>query len=370
MRKASRHISALALILIAAIGSSAQQNSSAAPDQSPSLTVTAFAAGDRVRFTAASSVVQIRLAVYDSAGKKLLDNEVPGANVLDWHLRGAQAEPPKDDVYLCVITVKALSGKITHRIGLVTVENGSATVGSVDASQMTSQQSQAIGPIEENASLIMLIEDENQTATVIAHNGEDGQIARGRGALSFRIGDFFGGKDIEQMRLTAEGNLGVGITHPQVRLDVDGFIRASQGIMFPDGTIQTTAAIVPDTSSKEDVKPKSKLPSLANLSKADRKSGKQGKGDKVSPELFVNEDLTVNGNIIFTFTPQGARDIAMQNNGNGLRFYAAPTLTGTPDGAAIQFWGNNTWFHGQAYIDSGANNQAAVIFRRHPPAGR
>ncbi len=33
--------------------------------------------------------------------------------------------------------------------------------------------------------------DEPQTPTVIAHNGEEGQIIRGRGELTFRIGDFF-----------------------------------------------------------------------------------------------------------------------------------------------------------------------------------
>src|SRR6185369_10513611 len=45
-----------------------------------------------------------------------------------------------------------------------------------------------------------------------------------------------------QMRLTAEGNLGIGITRPQAKLDVDGLIRASQGIVFPDGSIQFSAA--------------------------------------------------------------------------------------------------------------------------------
>src|SRR5439155_3718815 len=77
---------------------------------------------------------------------------------------------------------------------------------------------------------------------VIAHDGTDGQMVRGRGALSFRIGDFFSGKDAEQMRLTPQGNLGIGITNPAVRLDVDGLIRASQGIVFPDGSIQYSAS--------------------------------------------------------------------------------------------------------------------------------
>jgi hypothetical protein len=211
-------------------------------DPGNALTITAFATGDHVRFAAPSSVVQIRLEIYDSAGKKLFDNEVRGGNVLDWHLQDGQAEPLADDTYLCVTTVKSLSGKITQRIGSVTIEKATASVQPVDVSQMTAQQSQAIGPVEDNASLTVLKEDDNRTTTVIAHNGEEGQITRGRGALSFRIGDFHSGKDTERMRLTPEGNLGIGITHPLVRLDVDGLVRASQGIVFPDGSIQYSAA--------------------------------------------------------------------------------------------------------------------------------
>jgi hypothetical protein len=96
--------------------------------------------------------------------------------------------------------------------------------------------------VEANASLTVLKEVDSHTATIIAHNGEEGLITRDRGALSFRIGDFFTGKDTEQMRLTPEGNLGIGITHPQVRLDVDGLVRASQGIVFPDGSVQFSAS--------------------------------------------------------------------------------------------------------------------------------
>lgn len=335
----------------------------AASKDSPD-TVTAFASGDHVRFTAPSSIVQIRLEVYNLAGRKLFDNEVRGGNVLDWQLRDGQAEPLADDTYLCVVTVKNVSGKLTERIGSVTIMKPSATIRAVDASQMTAQQSQAIGPIEENASLTVLNDDSSQTATVIAHNGEEGQITRGRGALSFRIGDFFRGSDAEQMRLTQEGNLGIGITNPRARLDVDGLIRTSQGILFPDGTIQTTASGTAGTSR----------PTTPTLGGADQlgslnqnPNGKKGKrNDHLSPELFVNEDLTVNGNIIFTPPPLSlpARDITIQNNTGGLRFYGAPfPLTTTPAAAAIQFWGNNSVFPGQLYLDSGAHNDGAVIMR-------
>jgi hypothetical protein len=241
MTKFQTICSSLLLLILSPIAASAQ-NPTAKTGDSPGATITASATGERVRFAASSSVVQIRLEVYNSTGRKLFDNEVRGGNVLDWHLQDGQAEPLADDSYLCVLTVKSLSGKLTQRIGSVTVDKATANVQPADVSQMTPQQSQAIGPMEENASLTVLKEDDNQTTTVIAHNGEDGQITRGRGALSFRIGDFFSGKDIEQMRLTPEGNLGIGITHPLVRLDVDGLVRASQGIVFPDGSIQYSAA--------------------------------------------------------------------------------------------------------------------------------
>src|SRR5438552_13319180 len=47
-----------------------------------------------------------------------------------------------------------------------------------------------------------------------------------------------------------------------------------------------------------------------------------------------------------------------------MRFYNQDgALTTSPLGAAIQFWANNSGFPGQAYIDSGASDNAAVIFR-------
>jgi hypothetical protein len=101
---------------------------------------------------------------------------------------------------------------------------------------------ESVGPVEEDSGLTILQEDEPHTSTITAHNGEEGQITRGKGALSFRLGDFYSGKDTEQMRLTEEGNLGIGMKDPQAKLDVDGFIRATQGIVFPDGSIQFSAS--------------------------------------------------------------------------------------------------------------------------------
>jgi hypothetical protein len=44
----------------------------------------------------------------------------------------------------------------------------------------------------------------------------------------------------EKMRITAGGNVGIGTTAPGYKLDVVGQIHASGGIVFPDGSTQTT----------------------------------------------------------------------------------------------------------------------------------
>ena len=230
------------ILILCLIDSAVGQDNGPANGARAGLTVTASASSDRVRFTAPSSVVQVRLEVYNSRGRKVFDNEVRSGNMLDWHLQDGQADPLSDDTYLCAVTVKSLSGRLAQRIAFLILEKASVQLKAIDVSQMTAQQSEAIGPVEENTSLTLLDADEQRTTTVVAHNGEEGTITRGRGALSFRLGDFFSGKDREQMRLTAEGNLGIGVSHPQVRLDVDGLFHTSRGVVFPDGTIQFSAA--------------------------------------------------------------------------------------------------------------------------------
>jgi hypothetical protein len=225
----------LALALLLSSGRLCAQDNSKPTERSAGPTVTASAAGDRVRITAPASVVQMRLEIYAPTGLKVWDSEIHG-NVFDWHLQDGQAQRASVGDYLCVVTVKNVAGRVTQKIGSISVSEKDARVGKVEAGQLSAPQSQAIGPVEEDASWTILTDEQNQTTTVIAHDGTDGQMIRSRGALSFRLGNFFSGNDQEQMRLTEEGNLGIGTAKPKFKLDVAGAIRAREGFVFNDGS--------------------------------------------------------------------------------------------------------------------------------------
>ena len=290
----------------------AQDNASLTAQRS-SLTITAAAAsGERVRITAPSSIVQMHVEVFAASGEKLFDQEIRGGNVFDWHLQDGQAERVSTGDYVCVVTVKNIAGRITQKIGVVKVGEKDVALGPAEIAQLSPKQAQAVGPIEENSSWTILDNKENQTATVIAHDGTDGQIVRGRGAFSFRLGDFFSGNDTEQMRLTEEGNLGIGTAKPKFKLDVAGEIRARQGFVFNDGSTLNVndKGILTRTSADGTVTPNaSGTGTLGRLAKWTDNSGTLG--DSLALDTGTGLQLTA--------APSGAVDtnLLYLNSTNG-----------------------------------------------------
>ena len=223
-----------------------------------SVTITAAADGERVRITGPASVGQLHVEVYDFSGLRLFDQEIRGGNVFDWHLQNGQGQRVTPGDYICVVTAKSLSGRITQKIGTASVEEKSAKVHSATSQQLSALQAQAIGPVEENSSWTVYGKDEPLTPTMIAHDGIDGQMIRGRGALSFRIGNFFTGIDTEQMRLTEDGRLGIGTGSPQAKLDVAGTIRAQRFLVAKpnqSGSMELASNSAQSTDVSDSVQP-------------------------------------------------------------------------------------------------------------------
>src|SRR5688572_2950985 len=198
--------------------------------------VTASVTTDGVRISAPSSVSQLRLQVYDDAGQKLLDTEQSGGNLLDWHLQGNARERIADGTYLLVVTVQNPGGQLSQKLGLVTVSAQSTTLRSAGVTELSPQQAQAVGPIDGETESLAVVPAENATpVTVLAHTGDEAQVTRSRGAVTFRFGDFFSARDREQMRLTEDGRLGIGTDNPKSTLDVAGTIRAERFVRAKPG---------------------------------------------------------------------------------------------------------------------------------------
>ncbi|HJU54240.1 MAG TPA: hypothetical protein VJ715_06705 [Pyrinomonadaceae bacterium] len=201
--------------------------------QPASVPITVAASGERVRFTAVGAVERMRLEVFDSSGASVFDTGFKPGSMRDWRLRGTHGQALPDSTYLCVVTVRELSGRMTFKQGSVLIEGGQAALALEGNGQPEA--------VETEQSLSPRRPTEPPAMTVTTHDGKDGQVTSTTGDLTFRTGDVFSGKDKELMRLTEDGKLGIGTKKPQATLDVNGTVRASKGIAFPDGTVLTSA---------------------------------------------------------------------------------------------------------------------------------
>jgi hypothetical protein len=237
----------LLLSLLGASAAFAQTDAAGKRAATDDATVTISISAKGVRFSAPGSVGQVRLEVFDANGASVYNSEFQPGNVRDWALLDKQGRTPPDGSYLCVVTVRGLSKRMSVKQGTVVIEGGQASL------QLS--EGESVGPVESDKTLAQVATDAATAGTLLAHDGKVGQVISTSGGLTFRVGDFFGGKDRELMRLTPEGDLGVGVSTPRAKLDVAGTIRARGGILFDDGTAMTSTGLAARTNGGGEVQP-------------------------------------------------------------------------------------------------------------------
>jgi hypothetical protein len=249
-----RHTFSILVSVILLAGSVAAQSAGRAQERPATRSVvsvvTAAASGAGARFVSPEGARRMRLEVYTAAGERLFDSDFHAGSILDWDGQGLS-----DGSYLCVVTVEDLQGGLSRRLSAVTLRGGSASVRTDGEEQLKAEYAQALaasgqsqGPAGQSqdgdaAAASVSQKGKAGAVTVAAHDGQDGQVTSTSGALTFRTGDVFSGREHEQMRVTPEGRVGIGTDKPEATLDVAGSIRARGGIVFDDGTVLNSARV-------------------------------------------------------------------------------------------------------------------------------
>jgi hypothetical protein len=97
-------------------------------------------------------------------------------------------------------------------------------------------------PAGDDSAQTILRDGKERSVTVTTHDGQNGQVTSTSGALKLSTGDVLTSNDKEHVRITEQGQVGIGTTTPEATLDVNGTIRARGGIRFDDGTVLTSAS--------------------------------------------------------------------------------------------------------------------------------
>ena len=220
-RRESRLVLTLSLAFCFVAAARAQQAPPTPPTEAPVVTAAATAAG--VRFAVLGPVHQTRLEVYDAAGAPVFDTGFRAGNVRDFAARGARGEPLADGTYQCVVSARDVAGRLSVKQAAVLLAGGQATL--------------SLGGAEAAGAAAPAAQTEEPGAAVVAtHDGRDGALTSTAGDLTLRTGDVLAGRDVERVRVTSDGRVGIGTDRPEAALDVAGAVRAAGGFRFPDGS--------------------------------------------------------------------------------------------------------------------------------------
>jgi hypothetical protein len=313
---------ALLLSLLAGAALTFAQTEQAAQSAgAPEPTVTISISARGLRFISLGQVKQMRLEVYSASGEALYNSELLAGNVRDWALEDKAGQRLTDGTYLCVITVRDVSGRLDMKQGTVMLQNGQASLKLAEGGR--------VGAVEADKALATVADGQAPALTLVTHDGQDGQLTSTKGALSFRTGDLFSGADREQMRLTEDGRVGIGTGKPEATLDVAGTLRATGGIVFSDGTALTSAGKAGRMTNSGVIEPNVSGTGTANLiTKWNDAAG-----------TLVNSALYESGGKVGLGTTTPAHPFTVKQNGGSAGVHS----------------------FGELYVDRDTNNRSASL---------
>src|SRR5437899_1389178 len=183
MRKTQNCLLTLLALLVLGITVRAQDAVSRETSRvaGPAVTISVTERG--VRFAALGSFGKMRLEVFNADGTSLYNSDFAAASVRDWVLDNKDGQLLPDGTYLCVITIRDLSGRMSTKQGSVVVQGGQPSLKLPDG--------ESVEVVESDKSLARVTDPPNTALTLIGHDGKNGQVVNTRGALTLRIGDFF-----------------------------------------------------------------------------------------------------------------------------------------------------------------------------------
>jgi hypothetical protein len=201
--------------------------------------VAAMSAKDHVRFAAIALARQVRLEVLSAAGEPVYDSGFRAGNLLEWPVTSTQGSLLPDGTYGALLTVEEYGGRVSQRREVFEVRDGRAEFRERGASVPATA-------VAEGDQFTILSADDPAPFTLVSHDGKDGWIESASGGLNLYAGILSRTRaDVPHLRLTPEGNLGIGVAEPKAKLDVAGLIRASEGFQFSDGTVLKMEGGVP-----------------------------------------------------------------------------------------------------------------------------
>jgi hypothetical protein len=127
--------------------------------------VTASASVEQVRFISFDKITQVRLEVFSPTGERLFDSDFKSGDLFDWNLRDRLGQQLADGSYLCVVTVKDRSGRLSQRHGLVSLQKQQVELQRVAPEHLSagaarawaeSRTTQALGPVQGSGDLAIV----------------------------------------------------------------------------------------------------------------------------------------------------------------------------------------------------------------------